>query len=1368
MVLLAERIAYLEAVIGADITQFRKGMRDIRNETGILSEAMQGIAGVGRSMTFALTTPIIAMGGYFAEAATKFDGNMRNINSLVKLNQEEFQVLSQKVLEYGMNTRTGANDASEALYSIFSAGYGLDDTSKAMDVLQQSTMLSEAGLSDLTKTTETLTATMAMFQDGTLTTAHASDVWANIVAFGVGTLDDFQRNGGKVMASSTALNVSLDNMGASAAFLSQRYGDAGKAMTGLSMAETNLLRPNETMKAAFDALGVTTGKELVAKFGSFEEAIIGVSTVLDDVDFAMAFSKTGLEAANMITKDIEGTRKAFQEFYATIDGQTMGEWQQQIQSFGYQFDRFKSALEGVAITMGNQILPLVAPMVGMLSDGLVAFAQLNPEVHRFIVILGGVVAAIGPVLWIFGSLIGTLTPMGLLFKGIIAAGSAFASNFMGIKDTLMGAASGIAGTLQPLIDTISKFYEVMFPDSLTQQASDFTDAFGAEFTNQFTGNWGTTVDSSEFLKIDGPTNLWTIFDEQGYSDLFSWDEFRDMAKKGGWDGKALDVGDMINIDGGGLEKTTEQLYKTKSMMKLMMDGGLEDAKGTVKPSTFVERFREAIELALPSVLTELGRVLTTIKDWADYHIGTGLNMLAMLFHGSNSSGGKTPIYEAVRMALNGDLFGAIDAVIPGVGERLKTALGGLGGGIGGAFPEISVGITNLMQQAGAWLINEGVPTLSRAAGYIVGRVGVAFGEVMGSLVSSITSGGAAKQAGDGLSGLGEVVLTPAMDGFNDAMKDAGVTNFADKLLSGISGALVTAAGVWVIGVGFQQGIWAAIKFSLSGMLSLAIWAGGWALSIVGKLAAALAAKSGLTAAWGVASTAVTEGIKGVLTSAMASINAGTSWVASGAMNILKAIGGAILASPLATGVLLGTFLYFIIPESFKQGMRDAFKNVVDGIFGTGTTSYLNDAVHDAVLLGISTAMLLAGDTEGAKAMAANLSGGTNLIAPVDITLEPEFWADGFNLTEQSGQDAFMKSYFPDVLDVGEIAVDGKFAFGEIKAGIDEQYLEYFSPTAIANAMAQGITWDEYQKQIDMIAIKAYDLIGQKMVEKGEEFTLPDTLPMINLEGIDIGVSDVTINTEGATVTLSDPTMLIPDNSEKLVSYITPDGAVLDTKLTEANTVLQEGVSALGVTLANNIGTGTTVDADKIYNDFLLPLESHFLTTFGLEGNIMKAMTTFTTSLPTKFTAIGTAISDANTTLATGLAAMSLSFKTEFDKVALAIDKGLDKIADWNLAALNVEPSPTMGGGTGIDGSHAGGLSRVPFDGYIAELHKGEQVLTKEEAQDYGSIPSSAIVSKSNTGNNSGSTNQVYNFNEAMNVPKLVRELQRIGYKLEKR
>lgn len=43
--------------------------------------------------------------------------------------------------------------------------------------------------------------------------------------------------------------------------------------------------------------------------------------------------------------------------------------------------------------------------------------------------------------------------------------------------------------------------------------------------------------------------------------------------------------------------------------------------------------------------------------------------------------------------------------------------------------------------------------------------------------------------------------------------------------------------------------------------------------------------------------------------------------------------------------------------------------------------------------------------------------------------------------------------------------------------------------------------------------------------------------------------------------------------------------------------------------------------------------------------------------------------------------------------------------------------PAIGGRNtlGINGSHANGLSNVPYDGYVASLHKGEEVLTRAEA-----------------------------------------------------
>lgn len=73
----------------------------------------------------------------------------------------------------------------------------------------------------------------------------------------------------------------------------------------------------------------------------------------------------------------------------------------------------------------------------------------------------------------------------------------------------------------------------------------------------------------------------------------------------------------------------------------------------------------------------------------------------------------------------------------------------------------------------------------------------------------------------------------------------------------------------------------------------------------------------------------------------------------------------------------------------------------------------------------------------------------------------------------------------------------------------------------------------------------------------------------------------------------------------------------------------------------------------------------------------------------------------------------------------------------------------------IDGSHAGGLERVPFDGYRAELHKDERVLTAKEANEYRFL---AGLSGLKTGGNPSA---------GAEQKALIEQLQKQNEKLEK-
>ena len=77
-------------------------------------------------------------------------------------------------------------------------------------------------------------------------------------------------------------------------------------------------------------------------------------------------------------------------------------------------------------------------------------------------------------------------------------------------------------------------------------------------------------------------------------------------------------------------------------------------------------------------------------------------------------------------------------------------------------------------------------------------------------------------------------------------------------------------------------------------------------------------------------------------------------------------------------------------------------------------------------------------------------------------------------------------------------------------------------------------------------------------------------------------------------------------------------------------------------------------------------------------------------------------------------------------------------------------------GKTVNGSHANGLEYVPFDGYIAELHQGERVLTAEEARRRDTENSS------DTFNITIDAKNVKEFNDIVEMAKEERRLRRMG------
>lgn len=1307
---MAERLAYLEAVVGADITQFRKSMRDIRNDVGILSETIGGIGGMARTMTFAFTAPMVALGTYAVQAASGFDAAMRNINSILGLSESQFAGLEQEVFAFAKTTRAGVIPATEALYEIFSAG--ITDQERALAVWKTSTMVAEAGLADLAATTNAITATMSAYNLETSEAERVGNVWTRMVQVGVGSLGEFLSNSQKVLPLSAALNVSLEDMGATLAFLSQGGGGARKAETAYAMMLSNLLKPTEAAKNAFEALGVASGTELISKFGSVSNAIKALYDEVGAVEFNTMFSKTGLEAALRITSNFDAMQEAIREFNMGLDTATLDAWNEQAKSFAMQWDLMKTALGAVATMLGKAIIPIIAPLVTGFADFLLELTEVNPQLLQLGVMFVGVVAAVGPLVWLITSL---LNPLGLLTAAAVTLGGAVTMNFNNIQSTISTAVTSVLGDLEPLKTAFDTFMDTLFPTEAEIPTPPSVD-----------------VDTSDLITVTGPTNLWTIFEEQDYDTLFSWDEFMRLARAGGWEGGVIDVGDEITITGGfGLGEETGTDFRngfSRGMRSIWEDAN----EGETATPNFLQRLQNAITAAWPGLQTALNTMWSNFKGWVtgtaipaiDSYGGQVLNAIAGWFNTSASNfEGDGAIYDAITGVMTTDVAG-------GVGDAAAA--------FSNQFPQLTTALGTLFSNMGAWIEAEGLPTLARSVGFVAGRIASLLVDGLGSLF-----GGADDAAGAAGSLLGTSVFTPLMEGVSEGAGDVEGDSIFSNFLEKVGAGLLLAAGAWTI----APGVMTAIATPIIGVVSAAFTTAAASSTIISGWAAvaskiAMFAGTALLTAFGAVTVlglgAVVMGwllndpaIQNGLSAWLGIWNNFTTIVEYAATRIKEGVLGLardIYVPLLDLKINLAGLDYTVRPTEVNKGILDALT-----------------AERDAINIASTFERFLGEYTQG-QPMNLDIGGlvwGVTGQPNMEGVVAPE----GFT---QAIQNYFLRS---DLL---------QSALQQALMNNDMTNLEVLWPVTIALTESDNTNITETITDLITMTGLTPEEIGAQL----KEYYAANPA-MIDI--IDIAVQNYRLMPgQGATAEV-DPTSM----AAMVDGMTTETGSAIEIPATPVITEVDAAMQSWATTVATGLPAAVQTavsenagDMEASATSMTQPFVDAFTTAFAPEGTVAVIWSTFLTGFITDVTLLQTTVDEkapliqtAMTSAMTEVKLAVMDAKSEINLLIGALDSLSGKVITFTLSAV-----PGEGAGVAVDGSHAGGLDYVPKDGYIAELHKGEAVLTASEAEDYRSRIALPETQSSGTIDNSSAA---FNFYETIDFNAFLREAQRRGYNLDR-
>jgi hypothetical protein len=177
-------------------------------------------------------------------------------------------------------------------------------------------------------------------------------------------------------------------------------------------------------------------QSFLAQLGLNEQAILRLTPLIQDFATAQGIQLT--DAAKLVAKSVGSSTNALSRYGITIEG-AVGE-QERLQSavdaltvaFGGQAEaiakeglgplqQLKNELGDVSEKFGEIILEFIDPLTKGLQRVSKALSNLTEEQKKNIVKYGAIIAAVGPLLIVFGSLVTTLTTLIPLVVGFVTA-----------------------------------------------------------------------------------------------------------------------------------------------------------------------------------------------------------------------------------------------------------------------------------------------------------------------------------------------------------------------------------------------------------------------------------------------------------------------------------------------------------------------------------------------------------------------------------------------------------------------------------------------------------------------------------------------------------------------------------------------------------------------------------------------------------------------------------------------------------------------------------------------------------------------------------------------------------------------------------
>lgn len=432
-----------------EIIETENNLRDLERQAGQSAVALQKIAATGEKLKtvgdnissagqklLPVTAGVTALGTAAVSTAANFESSMSQVQATMGITKDAMSTvngesvntmdtLSALAKKMGSETAFSASECADALNYLALAGY---DTQQMCDTLPTVLNLAAAGGIDLAAASDMVTDAMSALgmgvdEAGTMVdqmAKTASTTNTSVAQLGEGILT-IGATAKTVKGGTAELNTALG-------ILANNGIKGAEGGTHLRNVILSLQNPTDKAADCLNELGVSV-YDSEGNMRSLNDILGDLNTSMDGMTaeeksniIGKIFNKTDLSSVNALLANTGDTWDDLQQSIIDSGGAAQQMADTQLDNLQGQITILKSALEGLAISFGELLLPAIKMIVGWVQKFVDWLNGMDEGTKKVITTVALLAAALGPVLIVVGkvvSAVGTIMTIVPKVAGVI-------------------------------------------------------------------------------------------------------------------------------------------------------------------------------------------------------------------------------------------------------------------------------------------------------------------------------------------------------------------------------------------------------------------------------------------------------------------------------------------------------------------------------------------------------------------------------------------------------------------------------------------------------------------------------------------------------------------------------------------------------------------------------------------------------------------------------------------------------------------------------------------------------------------------------------------------------------------------------------